>query len=250
MAVWSEILKSETCNRNRLDAEFFQPMFLQVEERLKIAKALKLDDLLDDVRYGVNVPPDYVDQGLPFVRALNLKEYGIEGEILNIPYTLNEIGYSNTLHKGDILIVRSGANVGDLGLVLDSLVGSTFGSYVIRIRSKNINPYYLYVYLKSRFGRTQTIRLRSGAAQPNISLPNLKELLVFLPSDEMQKEIETIFLSSYRRRIESEILYSEAEFLLLRDLGLDSLDLSPQIAHTTNFSEAMEARRLDADYSA
>jgi restriction endonuclease S subunit len=35
---------------------------------------------------------------------------------------------------------------------------------------------------------------------------------------------------------------------MLQELGLDSLDLSPKIDHNANFSEAMEARRLDAEY--
>jgi restriction endonuclease S subunit len=112
---------------------------------------------------------------------------------------------------------------------------------------KNINPYYLYVYLKTRYGREQTIRFRSGAAQPNISMPNLKAVLVYTPPLEQQEEIEHHLFRSYHQRANSERLYSEAEALLLQALGLDQLDLSPKTTYTALFSEAFSAGRLDPD---
>jgi len=152
------------------------------------------------------------------------------------------------LKEGDILIVRSGANVGDLGIVVSSLVGATFGSYVIRMRVRDIDPFYLYVYLKSKFGREQTVRFRSGAAQPNISIPNLKRVLVFKPSGEQQRSIKDLLLTSHHKRTEAEQLYAEAEALLLAELGLDALDLSHQPTYTQSFSQAWAAGRLDAEH--
>ena len=248
MAVWSVVRESALSGEMRIDAEFYQRRYLRVEQTLRTSNAVPLDSYLVDVRYGLNVPAEYVEGGLPFVRALNLKEYGIEGEILNIPYTSGQVGEDNLLQEGDLLIVRSGANVGDLGIVLGPLVGSTFGSYVIRMRVSGIDPYYLYAYLKSRFGREQTVRFRSGAAQPNISIPNLGQVLVLKPSEEDQQKIRDLVLSSYQGRTEAEAVYVRAENLLLHELGLDDLDLLPRTAYTATFREASAMRRLDAEY--
>jgi restriction endonuclease S subunit len=248
MAVWSEIEASKAFSTNRLDAEFFQPRYVEIEKRLSNAGAVRLEQFLTDIRYGLNVPPDYVDEGLPFIRALNLKEYGIEGEILNIPYTVEDVGEINILADGDLLIVRSGANVGDVGVVTEDLRGGSFGSYVIRLRVKNINPYYLYVFLKCIFGREQTVRFRSGAAQPNISIPNLKELMIFAPLDEQQTEIENLFFLSYHAKQRANEIYTEAENLLLHELGLDTLDLSHELTYERNFSEVAAAGRYDAQF--
>jgi len=250
MAVWSEIEASKAFSTSRLDAEFFQPRYVEIEHRLSDAGAVRLEQFLTDIRYGLNVPPDYVDKGLPFIRALNLKEYGIEGEVLNIPYTAEDVGKINILADGDLLVVRSGANVGDVGIVTEDLRGGSFGSYVIRLRVKNINPYYLYVFLKCIFGREQTVRFRSGAAQPNISIPNLKELMICAPLDDQQEEIEKLFFLSYRAKQKASEIYSEAENLLLHELELDTLDLSHELAYERNFSEAATAGRFDAQYFA
>jgi type I restriction enzyme S subunit len=248
MAVWSEIKASNTFLTNRLDAEFFQPKYVELEERLSKVKACRLERFLTDIRYGLNVPPEYTDEGLVFIRALNLKEYGIEGEILKIPYTVEDVGETNIIADGDLLVVRSGANVGDVGVVTEELRGGTFGSYVIRLQVKDISPYYLYVFLKCLFGREQTVRFRSGAAQPNISIPNLKELMIYAPLEHQQEEIERLFFLSYQAKQRANEIYSEAENLLLRELGLVMLDLSHELTYERNFSEVAAAGRYDAQY--
>ncbi|MBX7171351.1 MAG: restriction endonuclease subunit S [Pyrinomonadaceae bacterium] len=252
MAIWSEVRNESFEKYDRLDAEFYQPIYLEVEEKLNAVNSVRLESLLTDIRYGLNVEPDYVDEGLPFIRAMNLKEYGIEGEVLKIPFEAKDIGELNVLEKGDLLIVRSGANVGDIGIVTDNLAGSTFGSYVIRLKpnKKIVNPAFLYVFLKSKFGREQTIRFRSGTAQPNISIPNLKEVLIYLPSLEKQAEIEKFLTKSYLTKESSKMLYQEAEELLLHELGLDALDLSDELTYERNFDEVALAGRLDAQYFA
>jgi len=219
-----------------------------MEHILQTSDSVALENYLTDIRYGLNVPAEYVEDGLPFIRALNLKEYGIEGEVLAIPYTPEEVGQDNLLQKGDLLIVRSGANVGDLGIVVGPLVGSAFGSYVIRMRTSDIDPFYLYVYLKSLFGRKQTVRFRSGAAQPNISMPNLERILVFKPSKGRQQEVKNLLLTSYQKRDDAKNLYTKAEALLLTELGLDDLDLSHRLTYAQNASQVWAAGRFDSDY--
>ena len=238
-------------DENRLDAEFFQPEYLMIDEVLKSQGAHVLERYLTDIRYGLNVPAEYVENGLRFIRALNLKEYGIEGEVLSIPLAPEQVGQDNLLQKGDLLIVRSGANVGDLGIVISGLEGVTFGSYVIRMRVDDINPHYLYVYLKTSLGRQQTTRLRSGAAQPNISIPNLNQVLVFAPSVDEQNEIQRLLLNSYEQRELSNEIYEEAEELLLDALGLDAVlnaEAEAQRTYTQPSSRAWSAGRLDAEY--
>ncbi len=58
MAVWSSVNIQETFSTNRLDAEFYQPRFLDADKVLHRCKAVSLQLLLTDVRYGLNVPPE------------------------------------------------------------------------------------------------------------------------------------------------------------------------------------------------
>ena len=248
MAVWSSVNIAETFSSNRLDAEFYQPRFLDAEKVLHRSNAVSLQRLFGDVRYGLNVPPDYVEHGLPFLRALNLKEYGIAGEILTIPFTPKQVGEINILRTGDVLIVRSGANVGDIGIVTSRFDGHTFGSYVIRMRLKDVDPFYAYIFFKCRFGRLQTVRFRSGSAQPNISVPNLGQALLHVASSRSQAAIRRQFENFEAALVRAQKKATEAESALASALGLDKLDLSPSLYYERTFADMLAAQRFDAEY--
>jgi type I restriction enzyme M protein len=250
VAVWSVVNLAVASDKNRLDAEFYQPDFLNNEEILRRKSSSRVGDCLVDMRYGLNVPPDYTETGLPFIRALNLKEGGIAGEVLNIPFTPDAVGKKSLLKAGDILVVRSGANVGDVGVITPDMEGWTFGSYVIRCRLKGLDPYFAYVFLLSSAGRKQTIRFRSGAAQPNISMPNLKEVLLLKASDDFQKNIRAVFEASILKRNTAKTQYAEAEAMLNDTLGLADLDLSPRLFYEARFADTTADARLDAEYFA
>lgn len=248
MAVWSAVNITDTFTANRLDAEFFQPKFLDADNALRRCNAVSLQSLLSDVRYGLNVPPDYVERGLPFLRALNLKEYGIAGEILTIPFTPEQVGQINILRTGDLLIVRSGANVGDTGVVTSRFDGHTFGSYVIKLQLKNVDPFYAYVFLKCRFGRSQTVRFRSGSAQPNISIPNLEQILVYVPSPQSQAAVRRLFVKFEAALVSAQERSTDAESILTSALGLDKIDLSPALFYERPFGDLLASRRFDAEH--
>ncbi len=185
---------------------------------------------------------------MPFLRALNLKEYGIAGEILRIPFSPQQVGEANILRTGDILIVRSGANVGDIGVVTSRFDGYTVGSYVIVMRLTDVDPFYAYVFLKSRFGRLQTVRFRSGSAQPNISIPNLRQVLIYVAPSYSQAAIRKHFESFETAIVSAKRKSAEAELALAAALGLDKLDLSTSLHYERTFSDMLAVQRFDAEY--
>ena len=247
MAVWSEVLLSKAVADNRFDAEFYQPDSVEAEQILVRCNGLPLSKLTSDIRYGLHLPPDYSDEGTTFVRALNLKEGGIAGELLKVPFSPEELGRHNILQTGDVLIARSG-NVGDIGYVSDDLAGSTFGSYVIRCRIAGILPEYAYIFLLSRLGRLQAVRFRSGAVQPNISIPNLKAILIPRLLDGQQQKVKAKFDAALEARRQAHEVYTEAEALLESALGLDKLDLTPRLFYERPYADVQTASRFDAEY--
>ena len=59
---------------------------------------------------------------------------------------------------------------------------------VIRTISDKVNPKVLYAYLKSDIGQTLISSLIKGATIPNISLKELKQIPVIVPSLEEQEQ--------------------------------------------------------------
>jgi len=73
---------------------------------------------IKSVRYGTGSPPAYVDEGIPFIRATNIKEGTIKSKDMKRIF-LEE---ANRLAKcmvsfGDLIVVRSGVNTGDCAII-------------------------------------------------------------------------------------------------------------------------------------
>ena len=60
----------------RFDAEYFKPEYVEVEEKLMRLQSKSIKELSHQVNYGVNIEPTYSTEGINFIRAQNLKEYG------------------------------------------------------------------------------------------------------------------------------------------------------------------------------
>jgi len=244
MITYSTIQKSQLEGALRLDAEYYQPEYLEISEKLKTAQ--RVADLTSDIRYGLYVEPEYKTEGVDFIRALNLLNFWIDGEILKIDE--NKVPKSYRLRTADSLIVRSGANTGSVALVDSRFNNATFGSYTIRLRFNKINPFFAAVFLNTRYGVLQTQRLQTGMAQPNLNIPNIKEIRIPLVSEEKQKEIEKLCGRIEEEREKSENLYSQAENLLLEELGLKDFKVEDALSYIVNLSEVKFTHRADAEY--
>ena len=244
MITHSIIQKSQLEGALRLDAEYYQPEYLKVAKELKNAK--KVSDLVSDIRYGLYVEPEYLEEGVDFIRALNLLNFWIDGEILKIDE--KKVPPAHRLKVGDSLIVRSGVNTGCVGLVYPRFEGATFGSYTIRLRFNKSNPFFAAIFLNTKYGVLQTHCWQTGMAQPNLNIPNIKEIKIPIVSEAEQREIEKICWKIEEFREKSESLYSHAENLLLEELGLKDFKPKEELSYIVNLSEIKSAHRADAEY--
>jgi restriction endonuclease S subunit len=243
MAVFSIVKLSELEGAKRIDAEYYKPEYLWIKS---LPNAVPLRKITNDVRYGLYVEPEYKEVGINFIRALNLLYFWIDGEILKIEE--NKVPDDYRLNIGDCLIVRSGANTGSVGFVFPTFQGSTFGSYTIKISFNKINPAYGAIFLASKYGLSQAIRLKTGSAQLNLNIPNILQIKVPVLSEDVQKEIENIVWQVYELQQFSRSIYSQAEFLLLEELGLKDFKPKYEKTYTDKLSDALSAHRIDAEY--
>ena len=244
MIVYSIIQKSQLEGALRLDAEYYQPEYLKGAKELKNTK--KIGELVSDIRYGLYVEPEYLEEGVDFIRALNLLSFWIDGEILKI--NEEKVLPFYRLKVGDLLIVRSGANTGCVGIIYPRFENATFGSYTIRLRFNKINPFFVAIFLNSKYGFLQTHRWQTGMAQPNLNIPNIKEIKIPIISENKQKEFEKLCWEIEKFRETSESLYTQAENLLLEELGLKNFEAQEDLSYIVNLSGVKSAHRADAEY--
>ena len=118
----------------------------------------------------------------------------------------------------------------------------------MRIPVRGINPYFLVTFLNSKFGKAQIMQRNNGTIVPEINHPSLKSLSVPVLSEDTQKEIEKIVRNAYEKVQESNKIYSQAENLLLEELGLKNFEVEDDLSYIVNLSEIKSSHRADAEY--
>lgn len=128
---------------------------------------------------------------------------------------------SGVLQPNDIVLVIQGS-AGKLGIVPE-VIPSADDEYwmvskpaiAIRVKSDNIDARFLYAYLSSDIGQTQLASITQGAAIANISLKELRELPIILPSLEKQQQAAALVDDS--RQVQRKIQKLESDFFAKKD---------------------------------
>jgi hypothetical protein len=174
----------------RLDAEYYQPKFYQVENKIKANGFVLVEDICSLVNYGSVPTSPYTetDEGVPYIKGLNLKNTEIITTQLDRIINTENLPSKVYTKKGDIVISQMGT-VGNCGVVEDEQFGWIFASFTIRIRIKDqskFNPYFVALYIekvaKEYQGKSISIRLdKRLSAQPSYSYYPWPPVYFFVP---------------------------------------------------------------------
>lgn len=130
------------------------------------------------------------DTHFSYIQTSNIEDGGIGGELIHLAITDNALS-RYYLQNGDLIITRNGAPF--KVAVVEVPEGETYiansNSYILRFDIETFNPYYLAAFLNSPDGIESLERIAAGTAIPNISLSNLRNLVVPVPSLEEQELI-------------------------------------------------------------
>ena len=232
----------------RLDAEFFHPDYLKVQNQLKKISSHRLIDFQVKIRHPKEIKRNYVDDGVLFLRAQNVRPLSID--LTSNPVYISEEDAErlkeNTIHYKDILITRSGANAGQCAIYLENSYAIS-SSHTFILKSGNLNPFFLTIFLNSRYGKTLIERGKYGSSQPEIAPPFLCQIPMPVWND-LPSVIEKIYLQSKDLTELSKARYIEAQTLLLAELGLADWQPEHQLAFVKNLSDTESPGRIDADY--
>ena len=254
MVVVSVINRSQLEDTTRLDAEYYQPVYLNLEHKILTTKSytlwghIKGQFVTGPFGSEFTVENYVTDTPYRYVRGKDVKEFFLlDTNNVYIPKKDFERLNKYKLMEGDILV----SVVGTLGntVVIDkSVPPAIFSCKSTAFRTRAINPFYLITYLNCRFGRTLLQRKVRGAVQTGLNIDDLRSLPIFLPDRVTQNEIAKIVLDARENYDISKSLYSQAEDLLLEELGLKDFKPKYELSYTANLSKAFGAHRVDAEY--
>ena len=134
----------------------------------------------------------FADKGLRFLHATNITEIGINykrDEKFIAPSS--KMNFPNAYAKvEDILFVRVGVGCAGRTAIVEAKENEGVATDYIHIfRVKKINPYFLVVYLKTKFGKDSINLLKHGVGTVSINKTDLLSIPIPVVSTEIQKEI-------------------------------------------------------------
>jgi type I restriction enzyme S subunit len=151
---------------------------------------------LGSIRYGIGEPPKYHDDGMPLIRATNVRS-GVLTPVGLVFVNPEEIPCQRIvwLDAGDIIVVRSGAGTGDSAIVPQDY-GPAIAGFDMVLRLHNSNAWFIQFALLSKYVKEGQIDVeKMRAAQPHLNAEELGGCHVVLPPEDEQTAIVNYLLS-------------------------------------------------------
>jgi type I restriction enzyme S subunit len=155
---------------------------------------LTMLEACDLITCGVAARPNYVDEGIPFLSAKNVKE----GKILYTDFnsisleTHLELTKKNKPLPGDILYTRVGS-YGEAAVIEKEIEFSVFVSLtLIKPKRKLLDSHFLRYYLNSPEIKTLAKKSIKSSGVGNLNVGTVRKFPVKIPPIEEQKEIVEI----------------------------------------------------------
>ncbi|MDK2901706.1 MAG: type restriction enzyme subunit, partial [Thermosediminibacterales bacterium] len=133
----------------------------------------------------------YVEEGIPFIRPLNCKDYIVENN--DLVYITEEDSSrlkGSRFPAGALLITKIGNGIGDVAVVPSKIEKCNISGNLMGVEVKHsYDNYYVLLVLKSKYGQNQMWQRMMNSAKPKIDMDSIKSLLIPIPSPEIQKYI-------------------------------------------------------------
>ena len=252
----SEVWLSDIDLGDRIDADYFTKENIQIENELKKQGAVELRGFASFVASAFYPAATqlYEIGDTPFIRCVDCINYPLitkkqDNSFEKIPMAFVEENKGiSLLNKNDIVITKVGSPC-FASIVYEHDVVALSRTVMGLKDIHDINPFYLLAFLRSKYGFTQLLRARELTIQYQLTLERVKRILVYLPDDVFQISIESIIKKSIEKQMLSQTVYSNAENLLLSELGLKGWLPNNNPVNIKQLKESFLASgRLDAEY--
>ena len=172
---------------------------------------------LGAIRYGLGEPPEYVDNGLPFIRATDIKRGKIDLDDVK-KVSRNDIPWSRRplLKLHEILVVRSGAYTGDSAIVTENIAGCVAGYDMVLTIENGHATFVAWVLLSKYMLHGQIYLERLRAAQAHLNAEELGGFIILVPPISEQRAIAA-FLEQETAGIDTMIEKIQKSIDLLRE---------------------------------
>lgn len=174
-----------------------------------------------DGDHGSIKPDMYLEEGIPYIRVQNLTwngEITLDGMVYISP-AVQEVNKKSILFPDDILIAKTGATVGKLGLIPNSIKEANTTSSVGKVtidKNRFLPKYILYCFQSSIFQNQIWLEASQKSAQPGFNIDDLIVFEILAPELKIQSKIVE-FLDHQTSLIDEIINRKQKQIELLKE---------------------------------
>lgn len=208
---------SDFAQSGRLDAEYYQPKYDDLFERLQKVDCKTIKEI-QIINYR-GFQPEYVENGkIDVINSKHILEDGLDYE--NFEKT-DEVSFNNAVRAqvkyGDILTYTTGANIGRTQVYLSEKKAMA-SNHVNMLRVKDVNPIYLALVLNSKIGRMQTEKSSTGSAQVELYPDDLASFIIPILPEQIQTKIASLIQQSFECKAQSKQLLEDAKRMVEEEI--------------------------------
>lgn len=237
----------------RIDADFFREDYLSSENKIEFHNWDYLGNLAKKIvnfgAYSLTNQIEYLDEGVPFLNVGDIKDSDIDVQnAKKIDRDLSKNVLKKSLCRENQVLLTIAGTIGNAATTYQLPKDTNSNQAIANITPDKMSSFYLSIYLNSFYGKKQTARLTISSVQPNLLLTQVKKIKVFVPSKNFQEIIEKLYKQDHQIKNQSKSLYSQAEQLLISELGLLGWNPKHELSFVKNFTDTQKDRRFDAEY--
>lgn len=243
----------------RMDSEHYQRKYQVALLKIKELNHKPLKDLIIQPVSTGHTPSMQVDRfyngNIKFIKTDNLRENKITDDFTDYltEEGANELSKTN-LKVDDVITTIIGAThdiVGRTAILREENLPANINQNIalIRVNHHLILPKFLNIYLNTKLGRLMLHYHSRQTEQVNLNCREIERILVPVFPFEFQEKISGLVEQAYQYADNAKLNYTEAETLLLENLGLQNFQANSKPVNIKSLKESfLQTGRLDAEY--
>jgi len=184
--------KAQLSDLDSLAQSIFYDMFGDPIENEKGWEVKELEEMCSCITKGTTPTTlgfSFTEKGINFVKVESFIDGHIDhSKLAHITYECNMALLRSQLRDEDLLICIAGATIGKMAVVDTSILPANTNQAcaIVRLKDKN-NLRFLHAFIALKL-KEYVIQMGKGVAQPNLSLGQLRKLIIFCPPLSLQQD--------------------------------------------------------------
>jgi len=200
---------SELEKANRMDADYYQPKYEDLIEKLKAKKTMFLPEIIEDVPAKFIPKPD---ENYHYVELANINSsIGIIDGYSEVLGKEAPSRAKRILRQGDVIVSSVEGSLGKVALVDKTQEGFLASTGFFQFRSKEILPEVLLILAKSLIVKMQLQKRCAGTILMAVPSETLENILIPVVAKPVQQKIAELVRKSHEARKKSKELLEEAK---------------------------------------